>query len=180
MEQTVIPTGEGAMDSASYGKFKSAEELLKAYNSLEQEFTKRSQRLKEMEKKSEKSEAWEKKVNTFIEKYPIASELTEELGKVIAEKNNFEEENCLESALLSVLTQKYKSPAEQAKDEKVIQEILNNSDVKEKIISDYKKNFDITLPKPLPKGGEIPVNPPVRPATIYEAGKAALELLKEI
>ena len=39
----------GEESSASYGKFKSAEALLSAYNSLQAEFTKRCQRIKELE-----------------------------------------------------------------------------------------------------------------------------------
>lgn len=42
-------TGEGA--AADLGKFKSVDALLNAYNSLEAEFTRRSQRLRELEGK---------------------------------------------------------------------------------------------------------------------------------
>ncbi len=41
--------GSGEEGPASYGKFKSAEALLSAYNSLQAEFTKRCQRIKELE-----------------------------------------------------------------------------------------------------------------------------------
>ena len=49
------PAGNGAeaqkteVPSGGFGKFKSAEALLSAYNSLEAEFTRRSQRLRELE-----------------------------------------------------------------------------------------------------------------------------------
>ena len=39
-----IPADGDKNTETSYGKFKSAEELLKAYNALESEFTKRSQK----------------------------------------------------------------------------------------------------------------------------------------
>lgn len=56
-ENTVqaVPAGDGAEarregePSGGFGKFKSAEALLNAYNSLEAEFTRRSQRLRELE-----------------------------------------------------------------------------------------------------------------------------------
>ena len=48
-----IPASSDKNTENSYGKFKTADELLKAYNALESEFTKRSQKLKEYEKKSE-------------------------------------------------------------------------------------------------------------------------------
>jgi hypothetical protein len=50
-EKSEVVTGE-AERKVSYGKFKDLDALLSAYNSLEAEFTKRSQRLKELESKS--------------------------------------------------------------------------------------------------------------------------------
>ena len=50
-EKSEVVTGE-AERKVSYGKFKDLDSLLSAYNSLEAEFTKRSQRLKELESKS--------------------------------------------------------------------------------------------------------------------------------
>ena len=44
---------EGAV--GSFGKFKSADALLNAYNSMEAEFTSRSQRLRELEGRLHKS-----------------------------------------------------------------------------------------------------------------------------
>ena len=68
----------------SFGKFSSGEELLKAYNSLEQEFTRRSQRLKELEGKLSQDlqgEAWERKLNRLHEKYPVSGALGREIGE---------------------------------------------------------------------------------------------------
>ena len=44
-----IERGEKVMNESPYGKFKDAKSLLKAYESLESEFTRRSQRLKAIE-----------------------------------------------------------------------------------------------------------------------------------
>lgn len=51
----------GTERKASLGKFKSVDELYKAYSSLEAEFTRRSQRLKELEKAVETAK------NKFVE-----------------------------------------------------------------------------------------------------------------
>lgn len=167
--------------TASYGKFNSQEELLKAYNSLEAEFTKRSQKLKQIEAAATGGkDEWTEKVNTLIEKYPVAAELTAEIGEEIAASNTINDSNCLEKALLAVLSQKYKAPSEQAKDDAVIGEVLKNDTVKEKIIEEYRSKFAHSLPKTLPKGGEIPAVPPIKPKNMYEASKAALEILKEL
>lgn len=182
MEQTKKTTPTNISDKESkdsFGKFNKLEDLVQAYNSLESEFTKRSQKLKEYEEKHHQQELWENKVNKFIDKYPIASELTEEIGEEIANKNMIDDEDCLEKALLSVLSARYKSPKEQAKDTVVIDEVLKDETLKEQIIEEYRKKFDFNLPKTLPKGGEIPIKTPIRPSTINDAGKMALELLKE-
>ncbi|HHT83077.1 MAG: hypothetical protein ACOYEC_05980 [Christensenellales bacterium] len=184
MEQTKsIPavSKDGDKDSkASYGKFNRLEDLVNAYNSLEAEFTKRSQRLKELEEKQLADNRWETKVNEFMEKYPVAAELTAEIAQEIKDKDLISSENCLEKALLSVLTARYKPPSEQAKDEKVKEEVLKDDKIKDRIINDYLSALNHILPKTLPKGGELPVKAPAKPANIYEAGKAALDMLKEI
>lgn len=182
MEQTkTSPAIEGDKEGmTSYGKFNKLEDLVNAYNSLESEFTKRSQKLKDLETKNSLVNSWENKVSKLMEQYPIAAKFTDEIGEEIAKNDMIKDDNCLEKALLSVLSSKYKSPEEQAKDETVIDQVLKNESLKEKIIDEYRQNFNINLPKTLPKGGEIPVKAPGRPANIYEAGKMALEILKEI
>lgn len=52
--EQVISEQEG---TASFGKFKSAEALLNAYNSLQAEFTKRCQRIKELEDATNKEQS---------------------------------------------------------------------------------------------------------------------------
>ena len=47
----------GEDGNVSYGKFKSAEALLSAYNSLQAEFTKRCQRIKELERDANKEDS---------------------------------------------------------------------------------------------------------------------------
>ena len=47
----------GSAAAGAFGKFESADALWKAYNSLQAEFTRRSQRLKELEKAAEENNA---------------------------------------------------------------------------------------------------------------------------
>ena len=58
---------KGEEGLASFGKFKSAEALLSAYNSLQAEFTKRCQRIKELESAANKEES------LAVEKEPTTS-----------------------------------------------------------------------------------------------------------
>lgn len=165
---------------ASYGKFKSAEELLNAYNSLESEFTRRSQKLKAFEEENKTNIDWENKVQKLIEKYPIATKFTDEISSEIQQGEMIKDEDCLEKALLKVLSQNYKEPSEQAKDDKVLSFVLTNEEIKEKIIDEYREKLKNKAPKILPKGGEITLNQPMKPKTIYDAGEMALKRIKEI
>ena len=66
--------GEGA--SSQYGKFKDANSLFKAYNELQSEFTRKCQRLSELETKTQdnaalsaprvEEESWQDHVDDFI------------------------------------------------------------------------------------------------------------------
>ena len=178
-EKTLQPAGNENGQEVSYGKFKSAEELLKAYNALQSEFTKRSQILKEYEKKMSGYD-WEGKVSAFVDKYPIAEKYTEELATEIANNGELKDvENGLEKALLSVLSSKVKTADEMAADENVIDKVINNEAVREKIISQYLKGFESgTLPVTLPKGGAIPVTPPLPARNIREAGRIAQKIIE--
>ena len=78
----------GGSESASYGKFKDADALLAAYNSLEAEFTKRCQRIKELESK------------VLADKASVPTESTERKDKGISDEDKDE---ILKDYLKSVL-----------------------------------------------------------------------------
>lgn len=153
------PGGEKAGED-SFGKFKNKEGLLEAYGLLEAEFTRRSQRIKELEAeltKREKEEKWEKKVKKFTEEYPVAKDLSAEIGGYLEQKKELlEDENCLEKALLAVLTKK---------------------DIK-KPEPPEASILKAALPE-APTGGEIPAALPKRPKTIAEAGELAVKFFND-
>ena len=76
MTSQAVETDEvkGEDGGISYGKFKSAEALLSAYNSLQAEFTKRCQRIKELEKDANKENSLAKEK----EATPLAQGITPE------------------------------------------------------------------------------------------------------
>ncbi|MDD3947742.1 MAG: hypothetical protein PHI19_07890 [Clostridia bacterium] len=189
----VCPSAEPqavAQDKAegnSYGKFKTKEGLLEAYNSLEAEFTRRSQRIKELESlfnTREAEEKWNKKVGELTEKYPVAKQFTAEIGEVIAEKKELlEDENCLEKALLAVLSTRYQAPApiktDTEKDKPKPHTVI--STVREKAEAELKNNSQtVSVPKVFPPGGELPAAPRVHASTVREAGDLARKLLKTV
>ena len=162
----------------SYGKFNSAEELLKAYSALESEFTKRSQRLKELEAGRVAVEKTNE-VKSFMEKYPIAERYREELDEEIAKSASAE--GSYEGALLNVLSRKVKTADEMAMDEKVIKKVLSDEENKDYIINGYLDRIrQNSSYKSLPQGGAIPVAPAYRPRSIKEAGEIAKKILERI
>jgi len=168
----------------SYGKFKSKEGLMEAYNSLESEFTRRSQRIKELESQlSNRSidDKWTKKVDELTAKYPVARDYTAEIGEVIAEKKELlEDENCLEKALLAVLAARYKSPETGTRAGAVEGQKPRadaNASVKERAEA-YFYAEAVPVPEVLPQGGELPAAPRVRPKDMREAGEMARKLLQ--
>lgn len=180
-EQTdIIPTESDKENKDSYGKFRSADELLKAYNSLEGEFTKRSQRLKEMESVKNSTD-WEGKVAELIKTYPIAEKFSNEMAQEIRDNSELvKNESCLEKALLSVLSKNYKTTEQLASDTKVIDKVLGDEQNQEKIIADYLvKIKNKRSPITLPKGGAIPLTPPQRVTSIKEAGEIARKIIEE-
>ena len=160
-------------------KFKSVEELEKAYSSLEKEFTKRCQRLKELEKevdkvKVETPEQWKAKVDKFFVETPDAKSFAREMADEIGRDSTLRaRQDCLEVALARVLMSKYRSPKELASDEEFLREHILGSDfVKKAVIDRYMKDLrDGKPPVLMSKGGQNTVAPRNKPKTIADAGR---------
>jgi len=172
-------TAAGAADNGtetSYGKFKSAEELLRAYNSLETEFTKRSQKLSEYERRET---GFDSKVTEFVKNYPIAEKYADEIAAEIKDVGEIGERE-LERALLTVLSGKVKTAEQMAADDEVVRLVLKSENNRKAVINDYLDGVRRNgAPVTLPKGGATPVTPPSNPRTIKEAGSVAIKILTE-
>lgn len=184
VEQTALsPAGTQGdkTETASYGKFKSPDELLNAYNALEAEFTRRSQRIKELEGKLESGrieEEWTEKLKTLHEKYPVSKGLSKEIGEYLkANESMIGEKDCLEKALLNVLAERSSfSPSP----EKARNTSPDGADAQ--TVSNEEKDAGRRVPPPkLPVSvGMPPANPFRRPSTVAEAGKLAAEHFKKL
>lgn len=170
--------------NANFGKFKDAESLLKAYNSLESEFTKKSQRLAQLEGEKEKTEQevakkaeLEKRVEEFVTKFeavkPFSGALKETLANV--EGANLEEE------ALRLLANNYKSAESYANDSEFLNNyIFSNQEIKDRIVKDYLSNIAQNSPIKVEGGkGSISLTPPKQPTTIQEAGRLAKSIIKQ-
>lgn len=191
-DAVTISDGEKASQSGgadSFGKFKSAEELLKAYNCLEAEFTRRSQQLKQLEgeiaskpkadKTAEPTDAVpvsEKlsrgnDIDEFKARYPEAD--IGKLKQIIAASGDYKE-GCLDRAYVRYLLDGKK----ENDGEKFLERALSSEDVKKAVIVDYLKSVIGSKPKAkLMDGGAPAAMPPFKPKTLQEAGLMVKDFL---
>ncbi len=184
-------------EAASVGKFANSDELLKAYNHLEAEFTKKCQQLKEAERRSEPSpepsaaegsaplyerEDWEERVAAFLGKYPMAEEYAGEIsGILMADKDLAGKEDCLDVALGRAVAKSYKKPESMMEDEAFLEKhVYNNDKIRDRVIKDYLEGLSplAGAPRTLPHGGAAAIIPPTRARSIEEAGAMAEKLIK--
>ncbi|MBE5742817.1 MAG: hypothetical protein E7360_05855 [Clostridiales bacterium] len=176
---------EGGMaeKEQSYGKFKDAHSLLKAYESLEAEFTRRSQKLKAIEgelltrsqrdKTEEKVGVREDGEEDFYGQYPLSSPQKEQIEKRLAEFSQSQhprldayvktlEEKLLETE--SKLSEKEQSTA---------------NDFYGDVVKEYLKKVALSRPKSVYSGGTVLTAPPNKPKTIAEASAIAKNYIKK-
>lgn len=179
----------------SFGKFKTKEALIEAYNKLEAEFTKRCQLIKELEKEVQafkenerlkispvplyKRDNWREELEKFRTEFPIAERFGKEIGYIIT--NNAElavSPNCLERALLNVLIDNFATVDEIiGSDDFYEVYIAGNDDIKNKIINGYLEKLESErMPATIGAGGETPLSPAKKPKNLFEAGVLAKKL----
>lgn len=172
-------------DGSNYGKFKDAKTLLDAYNSLQAEFTRKSQKLAEIQKEREKNAVFETQDNidevlkdiTDIDKYK--KEITEILS------NNNE---------LSNLPNKYQVAFNLVKNnERKFAEQLNNPEILSKYIEENQELKNSIISKYLSTLNNISTAPKIisgnasnihfsqtnnTPKTLKDAGEIFFKMLK--
>lgn len=172
--------------SINLGKFKDAESLLKAYNSLQAEFTKKSQRLSELEN-SNTEFTREEKINRALKEleqnHNIAHKFSQEIKQAVKDVESEDYKQIVQNELLKNLAQNYKSATEYVEDEQFLNSyIYNNQTIRDNIIRDYLANLTNTAPARVVSNisSSIPISPPNAPSTIKEAGKLAKNIIKQI
>lgn len=176
--QKTEETAEKEIDQKPSSKFKSVEELEKAYNELEKEFTRRCQKLakyeKEMGQSTETPKEWKAKVDKFFDETPDAKQFAREIaGEISKDTSLRSRSDCLEVALTRVLLSRYRAPKDLATDEEFLKEHILGSDfVKKAVIDGYMKDLRAGKPPVLiTKAGQNTVAPRSKPQSIQEAGR---------
>ncbi len=152
-----VATGdlEGTSESVGspLGKFKDASKLFDAYNELQSEFTRKCQKLSEVEKKLQEAPvaqdvdanqdkgdfAWKNNLSEFLQSHERASELVDDIAnEILGNQNLKENDNGLEKAYLRVLEKKYVPHDLLAQDNDFLEKhIFSNNQIKDKIIKEY-------------------------------------------
>lgn len=140
--ETKIDKHEGEAEKGeTIGKFKSVEALYDAYNNLEKEFTKKCQRLSEIEKDKimdEKKihEDVERKLNLFLSTNGEATPFKDTLLNKVLESDSLKTmEDPFSFAWAEMVFDNLKNPKE--KDSIASNYVLNNDKIKEAIIQNY-------------------------------------------
>ena len=164
-------------EDRKYGKFKTPEELLHAYGELEKEFTRRSQRLKELENASREpfrtDEDWKAAVDKFFEETPSAKVFAKDIAnEIISHPELKQNKNCLNIALTRALVSKFRTPEQMMNDGQFLKDyVLTSQAVKDAVIAEYLQGLKAGEPPfVLGGGGRQFASSPKPPKTIEEAG----------
>ena len=168
----------------SFGKFKNPEELLKAYQELEKEFTKKSQKLSKLEALADgenqvfDDESFKVAADKFFENTPSAKPFAKDIAlKIIENPELKKDKNCLSVALMQVLIDQFRTPEQLMQDGQFLNDyVLSSSKVKDAIIGAYLKDIrDGQPPATLSGDGLQCVAPSKKIRSIEEAGRMFLK-----
>ncbi len=155
-------------EGSSFGKFSSAEDLVKAYNNLQAEFTRKCQKLSELQKEyAEKelketsakdetkfntpvyeNENWRTQVAEFLMQNEKAKGYSKEISyEILRDKNLQNQPNMLEIAWGRVLSKNFKTPQQLAQEEDFVKDfVLSNENVKKQVLGSYINNLQKAPP----------------------------------
>ena len=172
-------------EGSIYGKFKDAQTLLEAYNSLQAEFTRKSQKLAEIQKQMEENAVFSKSDSleniltnaTDLEKYK--KEVTEILDNDI-ELSNLPNKNFV---AVKIIKEAERKTADTLNNQDFIDKyIQNNNTIKDKIISEYLSTLNETQAPPKVISGNssnIYFSPSLdMPKTLKDASEILTKMLK--
>ena len=183
----------GEKESAPYGKFSNAKDLLDAYNSLQSEFTRRCQKVKELERENDSLKKIEQPIKdsistssqegkpAFKDVYPEAQGILKSLYEIAA-SNGDDAEGFLERAYVNYLKGQVESQEKRYLSNEYVLERVNSSDeIKREIIREYLTNVNASKPKvgQYMGNGDGLVTPPSKPKTLQDASKIAMQIFEK-
>ena len=170
--------------SKSFGKFKDADSLLKAYSSLEAEFTKKSQKLAMLETENEKAQKefskkaeQEKRIDEFVSKFEMMKPFSSALKESLSQDESLD----VKDEAIRLIAKTYKTAEQYAQDDEFLNNfIYSNQGIKDKIVKEYLSKITQNSPIKVDGGSaSITLTPPKVPTTIQEAGTLAKSIIKQ-
>ena len=174
-----------------FGKFKDAKSLLNAYNALQSEFTRRCQKVKELERENlllhkehadghslSEGHEWEKKA--FLEIFPNAEEEYSSLKNTAFDSDG--SKGWLGRAYIKKLTQNYEDKINYLTSLDYVKNAVdNNEELKSQIIKDYLISVENSKPaiRLISGNGMATVSPPSKPKNLADAGDLARQIFEK-
>ena len=172
-------------EGSNLGKFKDAKSLLDAYNNLQAEFTRKSQKLAEFQKEKEENAIFKKynSLDEFLNSTTDNDKYKKEITEILANDNEVNNlPNNYQVALKIAKAIESKSAENLTNQEYLDKYILNNDKIKNQIISNYLSSLnDISSTPKIISGNPTNVyfSPnPNKPKTLREAGEIFSKMLK--
>ena len=181
-----LDTRESAenQDGSIFGKFKDAKSLLDAYNSLQAEFTRKSQKLADIQKELDKSAVFQNSdsldnvLNSSTDNDKYKKEITEILSND-SDINNLPNKNLV---AFKIIKEAERRSAENLNNQEFIDKyILNNKNITNQILSKYLSDLNniSTAPKTISGNSQnVFFTPSETPKTLKEAGDIFSKMLK--
>ena len=168
-----------------FGKFKNANNLLSAYNSLQAEFTRKSQKLSEFQKKLDDFANFKQyeNIDDFINDTTDSDKYKKEITEILVNDNEINSLPNKYQVAFKIIKESNNKLAENLNNQEFLDKyIYSNESIKNKIIEDYlsKLNNVSTTPKIVSGvNSNIHFSPnPNSPKTIKEAGEILSKMLK--
>lgn len=189
-EQTLVQEEHLSVQDTLIGspinKFKTTLELQKAYENLEREYTKKCQKLSSLEKELDNAKAPNKQenvlalLNEFCSENPKAKDFHDKLLNKGLEKADFSKDSLMKD-YIEILGQAYENEKEKnSSSELLFDKVINDDNLKNKIIGDYIEKVKQNKVAPLIKAGDgsYVITPNAIPKTLNEANDLARQILK--
>lgn len=166
--------------SVSLGKFKNVDELYKAYNNLQAEFTKKSQRLSEIlkDKMGEESKPDDDEIlKTFLSQNEEATFYVDELKSRVGNLP-VKDENAFKRAWGEILYEKLSGTVKET--EPIVQKFIKDDEIQDLVIKNYMKQLTqqkIPFVMSSDVGERVTKNVTPKPDTFEEAKKVVMNLL---
>ena len=183
--QTNDSTLQKNQEGSTFGRFKDAKTLLDAYNNLQSEFTRKSQKLAEFQKELEENANFKKysSLDDFIKDTTDSDKYKKEITEILVNDNEINNLPNKYQVALKIIKEVESKFANNLNNQEYLDKyILNNENIKSQIIDNYLSTLNniSTAPKVISGNSTtIHFSPNLdKPKTIKEAGEIFSKMLK--